>query len=78
MSNLLKTRLVDLVNLNCMRIPTHEDVVCVVCDTIEDYIRYEQHHLNVVNQVQTEDMKSENKYYGNVIQLNRMSVPKRF
>ncbi len=71
---MLKTRLVDLVNLNCMRISTHEDVMCIMCDTIEDYIRYEQHSLNVVNQVQTEDMKSENKYYGNVIQLNRLNV----
>ena len=59
-----------------MRIPSHEESMCVVCDTIEEYIRYEEHRLNVVNQITTEDMKAENKNYGNVIQLNRMSVPK--
>jgi hypothetical protein len=36
---MLKTRLVDLVNLNCMCIPTCEDVMCMVCDTIDDYIK---------------------------------------
>jgi stage V sporulation protein SpoVS len=75
---MLKSRLIDIVNLNCMRIPSHEEAMCVVCDTIEEYIRYEQHRLNVVNQITTEDMKAENKYYGNVIQLNHMSVPKMF
>jgi hypothetical protein len=75
---MLKSRLIDIVNLNCMCIPSHEEAMCVVCDTIEEYIRYEQHHLNVVNQITTEDLKTENKYYGNVIQLNRMSVPKMF
>jgi hypothetical protein len=75
---MLKSRLIDIVNLNCMCIPSHEESMCVVCDTIEEYIRYEQHRLNVVNQITTEDMKAENKYYGNVIQLNCMSVPKMF
>ena len=70
---LLRNRLVDLVNLNCMKIPTVScDVECLMCDTIEDFIKYEQHHLNIISQVTSEDMKSENKYYGNVIVLNRM------
>ncbi len=43
-----------------------------MCDTIEDFIKYEQHRLNIISQVTSEDMKSENKYYGNVIVLNRM------
>jgi len=69
----LRNRLVDLVNLNCMKIPTVScDVECLMCDTIEDFIKYEQHRLNIISQVTSEDMKSENKYYGNVIVLNRM------
>jgi hypothetical protein len=61
-----------------MRIPSHEETMCVVCDTIKEYIQYEQHCLNVVSQIMTEDLKTENKYYGNVIQLDRMNVPKMF
>lgn len=72
---MLKTRFVDLVNLNCMMIETYEDnVKCLVCETIDDYVKYEQHRLNIVSQVRAEDMKVENKYYGNVILLNRLST----
>ena len=68
-SNLLRNRLVDLINLNCMKIPmVSSDVECLMCD----YIKYEQHSLNIISQVTSEDMKSENKYYGNIIVLNRM------
>ncbi len=35
-----------------------------MCDLIKEFTEYELHHLNVVSQVKTEDMKSENKYYG--------------
>jgi hypothetical protein len=56
-----------------MIVETHDDdATCLMCDTIDDYIKYEQHRLNVVNQVKAEDMKAENKLYGNVIVLNRM------
>jgi hypothetical protein len=72
---LLKTRFVDLVNLKCMMIETYEnDVKCLVCETIDDYIKYEQHRLNVISQVRAEDVKVENKYYGNAILLNRLST----
>ncbi len=70
---LLRNRLIDLVNLNCMKIPTVScNVECLMCDTIEDFIKYEQHSLNIISQVTSKDTKSENKYYGNVIVLNRM------
>ena len=70
-----KTKLVDLVNLNCMIVYADDtDDQCLVCDTIDDYLKYEQHRLNIVNQVKAEDMKEENKYYGNVIVLNRMTT----
>ena len=48
--------------------------ICIVCDNIDDFVKYEQHRLNLISQVQCEDMKVENKYYGNVILLNRMST----
>ena len=70
-----RTKLIDLVKLNCMRIQTDdEDTKCFVCDIVDDYIKYEHHRLNIVNQVKAEDMKAENKYYGNIIVLNRMST----
>jgi hypothetical protein len=51
-SMLLKYRLVDLVNVNCMIAETHkDDVTCLMCDTVDDYMKYEQNRLNVVNQV---------------------------
>ena len=72
---MLKTRLIDVVDLNCIIVETHDDdVCCLMCDTIEEYIKYEQHRLNIVSQVKAEDMKVENKYYGNIVVLNRMST----
>ena len=78
----LKVKLIDLVNLNRMKVvsrsnETDRDAnsdICIMCDTIDDFIKYEQHRLNIVSQVSMEDMKVENKYYGNVIVLNRMST----
>jgi hypothetical protein len=43
-----------------------------MCDTIDNCFKYEQHCLSIISQVTRKDMKSENKYYGNVIVLNRM------
>ena len=57
-----------------MIVDTCEDVPCLVCNTIDEYIKYEQHCLNIVSQVKAEDMKAEKRYYGNVLLLNRMST----
>ena len=59
-----------------------DDVSCLVCDTVEDYVKYElddfikseQHRLKIVGQVRAEDMKTENTYHGNVMSLNRIST----
>ena len=76
-----KNRLVDIVNLNCMIVESHdENVECLVCDTMEDYNKYvyessikdELHRLSIVNQVGREDLRYENKCYGNIIRLNRV------
>jgi hypothetical protein len=70
---MLKSMFVDLIYTNCMRVDTR--VIgsnYVICDSIEEYMRYEQHRSHVVEQVTAEDMKVENKYYGNAILLNRI------
>ena len=38
---------------------------------IDEYVKYEHHSLNLLNQVVHEDMKVESKYYGNIIVLNK-------
>ena len=78
-----KYRLVDIPYLNCMIVESHDDdVMCLVCDTVEDYndyvcessIKGELHRLDVVSQVISEDLKIERKNYGNIITLNRMTT----
>ena len=57
-----------------------DDVMCLVCDTVEDYndyvcessIKGELHRLNVVSQVISEDLKIERKNYGNITSMNRV------
>ena len=70
-----KSMFIDVVNMNCMRVESEfEGPDCDVCDSVEEYVRYEQHHLNVVHQTCDEDMKVEKKYHGRVVLLHRMSV----
>ena len=71
----VKTRFVDLVNLNSMSVEAYsDDMRYLMCNTIEDYIKSEQHRLNIISQVTSEDMKTENTYYGNVMSLNRINT----
>jgi hypothetical protein len=42
----------------------------VICDSVEEYMHYEQHRSNVLQQTCREDMKVENRYYGQTIFLN--------
>jgi len=70
---MLKYTYVDLVYMNCMRVntcfggPNH-----IICDSVEEYIRYEQHRSNVLQQIYSEDMRVENRYYGQTVLLNRL------
>jgi hypothetical protein len=72
---MLKCVFVDTVYMNCMRIYSDYDGPnYLVCDSIEEYIRFEQHRSNVAQRVQEEDLKVEKIYYGNIISLHRLSV----
>jgi hypothetical protein len=44
----------------------------LVCDSIEECMWFEQHHLNVMHRVRQEDLAVENREYGNILLLNRM------
>ena len=62
----------DLVYCNCMRVYTNNNGQCVTSSDIDEYLASEQHRLNVVNQVTMEDMKVENRYYGNTVITERV------
>ena len=69
---MLKYEFIDTIYGNCMKIEVAEvELNHITCGSVEDYMGYEQHRLNVVSQVTMEDMKFENKYYGNVILTDR-------
>jgi hypothetical protein len=46
----------------------------LVCGSIEEYVRYEQHRSNVTQQVLDEDMKGEKREYGNMVTVNYVSL----
>jgi hypothetical protein len=66
---------IDVVYMNCMRVYTcYEGPNYLVCGSIEEYLRYEQHHSNIAQQVYVEDMKAENRDYGNMVTLHYVSL----
>ncbi len=78
---MLKIDLIDVVNLNHMKgvryAEAKEDIdvhvnACIMCDTIDDYLRYEQHCLDVLNHVMAHGMKAENKEYSNIRVLSQL------
>jgi hypothetical protein len=51
-NHVLETGFLDLVYCNCMRIPMHAGGPnSVTSSSIEEYVKYEQHHLNLLSQV---------------------------
>ena len=72
---MLKYGCLDLVYCNCMRVPMKLDAPdSVVCSSIEDYIKSEQHRSSLLTQIMAEDMKEEHKYYGNVVMGDRVAL----
>jgi hypothetical protein len=70
---MLKCVFVDTVYMNVMRINTqYEGPNYLVCDSIEEYLRFEQHRSCLVARVKEEDMSIENRYYGETVCLNKM------
>ena len=68
--NLLKTMLVDTVYLNVMKVESESiGPEYLLCNDIDEYIKFEQHRLNVVHRVTQEDLSIENREYGHVLQL---------
>ena len=66
---------VDTVYMNVMRVDTaYEGQNYLMCDDIEEYLRIEQHRSSVVQRVREEDMSIENRYYGEAITLQRITV----
>ena len=64
---------VDLVYLNCMKLESYVGGPNYIwCDSVEEYLRYEQHRSDLAQHVRQNDMKVENKYYGNVVAVNRL------
>lgn len=57
-----------------MRIDTSVKGQCVTSGDMDEYLSSEQHRLNIANQVISEDMKVENKYYCKIAVCDR--VPK--
>jgi hypothetical protein len=66
---------VDAIHINCMRVDTcYDGPNYLVCGSIEEYVRYEQHRSNVTQQVLDEDMKGEKREYGNMVTVNYVSL----
>jgi hypothetical protein len=77
---MLKTDLIDVIGLNRMivvkSVSKKDDIdvhvnACVMCDTIDDYVKYEQHRLHVLTYVMAHDMKAENREYGSIRVLSQ-------
>jgi hypothetical protein len=59
---------VDTVYMNVMRVDTaYEGPNYLMCDGIEEYLRFEQHRSSVVQRVREEDMSIENRDDGPVL-----------
>jgi hypothetical protein len=69
--HLLKCMFIDTVYMNVMRVDTPN---YLICDDIEEYLRFEQHRSSVVQQVREEDMSIENRYDNFTESYCRMSV----
>jgi hypothetical protein len=46
----------------------------MLCESIEDDVKYEQHHSCIIDKVQEGDLSVENRYYKNITMLCRMNV----
>ncbi len=67
---------VDTVYMNVMQVDTaYEGPNYLMCDDIEEYLRFEQHRPPLlVQRVREEDMSVERRYYGEMISLQRVTV----
>ena len=67
--------LVDTVYLNVMKLDSESlGPEYLLCDDIDEYVKFEQHRSNVVHRVTQEDLSIENREYGHVLQLKRLHM----
>jgi hypothetical protein len=72
---MLKSVFIDTVYMNVMQLESEsEGPDYMLCDSIEDYVKYEQHRSCIIDRVQEEDLSVENRYYRNVTMLYRMNI----
>jgi hypothetical protein len=75
LQSLLKSVFIDTAYMNVMQLESEsEGPDYMLCDSIEDYVKYEQHRLCIINRVQEEDLSVENRYYRDVTMLYRMNI----
>ncbi len=61
--------------MNVMRINSeYEGPNYLICDSIEEYLRFEQHRSSVAQRIKEEDMSIENRYYGETVCRNRVNT----
>ena len=72
---MLKYKQINLIHVNSMIVESYSGGLNhIVCGDVDEYVRYEQHRLNVVNQVIRQDLKAENRIYDHMVVMNRMYV----
>jgi hypothetical protein len=65
---MLKCVFVDTIYMNVMQVESEsKDCDYLLCEDIEDYVKYEQHGLCIINKVTEEDLSYENSGYKNII-----------
>ncbi len=63
----LKSVFMDTVYMNVIQLKSEsEGPDYMLCDSIEDSVKCEQHRSCIINRVQEEDLSIENPYYRNV------------
>ena len=50
-----------------MRVPIYADTLEGMSETIEEYIRGDQHRSNILTQIEQEDLKATKGMYGKII-----------
>ena len=72
---ILKNVFIDTVYMNDMRLESEcEGPDYMLCDDIDECVKFELHRSNIVHRVIEEDLAVENRSCGKVLLLNRMSI----
>jgi hypothetical protein len=73
--HVLKSVFIDTIYMNVMRLQSeYEGPDYVLCDSIEECMRFESHCSNLAQRIIEEDLAVENRCNCKVLLLNRMSI----